>query len=41
MKYSISGIIDMNMFGIPMTGANLCGFFKEPGTKVNLDELCG
>jgi len=41
MRYSISGIMDMNMFGIPMVGANICGFFKTADEKINLDELCG
>jgi alpha-glucosidase (family GH31 glycosyl hydrolase) len=36
MRYSISGIFDMNMFGLPMVGADVCGFFD-----VATDELCG
>jgi alpha-glucosidase (family GH31 glycosyl hydrolase) len=29
MKYSIAGIMNMNMFGIPLSGADVCGFFGE------------
>jgi alpha-glucosidase (family GH31 glycosyl hydrolase) len=29
MNYSISGIMNMNMFGIPLSGADVCGFFGE------------
>ena len=29
MNYSIAGIMNMNMFGIPHTGADVCGFFGE------------
>lgn len=36
MKYSIAGIMNMNMFGIVQVGADVCGFF---GTKRN-DEMC-
>jgi alpha-glucosidase (family GH31 glycosyl hydrolase) len=34
MNYSIAGIMNMNMFGIPMVGADVCGFFGE---KVDAD----
>jgi len=36
MRYSISGIMNMNMFGIPHTGADVCGFFGEKRD----DEMC-
>lgn len=26
MSYSISGVMLMNMFGIPVSGADICGF---------------
>jgi alpha-glucosidase (family GH31 glycosyl hydrolase) len=36
MKYSVAGIFNMNMFGVPHAGADVCGFF---GNKD--DEMCG
>ena len=36
MKLSISGIMDFNMFGIPMVGADVCGFHNAYD-----DEMCG
>jgi alpha-glucosidase len=36
MKYSIAGIMNMNMFGIPQAGADVCGFFGEKKD----DEMC-
>lgn len=36
MNYSIAGIMNMNMFGIPHTGADVCGFFGEKRD----DEMC-
>jgi alpha-glucosidase len=29
MTYSIAGIMNMNMFGIPHAGADVCGFFGK------------
>ena len=29
MKYSISGIMNMNMFGIPFVGADVCGLSAD------------
>lgn len=37
MKYSIAGIMNMNMFGIPLVGADVCGFFG----KTRDSEMCG
>jgi len=36
MKRSIAGIMNFNMFGIPMTGPDTCGFKGDSGQ----DELC-
>lgn len=37
MRYSIAGIMNMNMFGIPQAGADVCGFFGQTRD----DEMCG
>ncbi|XP_053395701.1 maltase-glucoamylase-like [Mercenaria mercenaria] len=31
---SIIGIIEFNLFGIPYTGADICGFFSEPSVEM-------
>lgn len=36
LRYSIAGIMNMNMFGIPHVGADVCGFFGEKKD----DEMC-
>lgn len=36
MNYSIAGIMNFNMFGIPHTGADVCGFFGE----MRDDDMC-
>lgn len=36
MKLSIPGVLSMNMFGIPVVGADVCGFFN-----LTKNELCG
>ena len=35
LKYSIIGMIEMNQFGIPMVGADICGF-----TGIATEEMC-
>ncbi|XP_068224181.1 sucrase-isomaltase, intestinal-like [Palaemon carinicauda] len=34
MQMSIIGMLDFNMFGIPMVGADICGFNKEPSMEM-------
>jgi alpha-glucosidase (family GH31 glycosyl hydrolase) len=36
MNYSIAGIMNFNMFGIPHVGADVCGFFGDARN----DKLC-
>ena len=36
MQYSISGIMNFNMFGIPHVGADICGFYGNAS-----DDMCG
>ena len=43
MEHSIAGIMNFNMFGIPMTGADVCGFFENLDknvTKEEQQEIC-
>jgi alpha-glucosidase (family GH31 glycosyl hydrolase) len=42
MEHSIAGIMNFNMFGIPMTGADVCGFFENSGnvTVEEQQEIC-
>jgi alpha-glucosidase (family GH31 glycosyl hydrolase) len=43
MEHSIAGIMNFNMFGIPLTGADVCGFFENPDknvTKEEQQEIC-
>jgi len=35
MAMSVVGLVEMSAFGIPMVGADICGFFQEPS-----EELC-
>lgn len=37
MAYGIAGTMNMNMFGIPMSGPNACGYFGA----AREDEMCG
>ena len=34
IEYSISGIFNYNLFGIPFTGADICGFRKDSNAKL-------
>lgn len=36
MKHSIAGVMNFNMFGVPLTGPETCGYYGEQGN----DELC-
>jgi len=41
MKYSIAGVMNFNMFGIPMVGPDTCGFFEDTHLKdPEQRELC-
>ncbi len=49
LRYSIAGIMNMNMFGVPHVGADVCGFFgnntvgpngEDVGTFDDFQELC-
>jgi alpha-glucosidase (family GH31 glycosyl hydrolase) len=35
LKYSIVGVINSGMFGVPMVGADICGYFSQV-----TEELC-
>lgn len=42
MRYSIAGTMNMNMFGIPMVGPDVCGFFATTEyTEAQNKEICG
>nr|XP_045621913.1 sucrase-isomaltase, intestinal-like [Procambarus clarkii] len=34
MRMSVIGMFDFNMFGIPMVGADICGYFNEPDMEM-------
>ena len=38
MKHSIAGVMNFNMFGVPLTGPETCGYFTDSGNAE--DELC-
>lgn len=43
MRTSIAGMMNMNMFGVPMVGPDTCGF-DAPNKNMTMDEeqeLCG
>jgi len=39
MRYSVAGVMNFNMFGIPMVGPDTCGFFTS--SEADGDEVCG
>jgi len=41
MQFSISGVMNFNMYGIPMSGPATCGYFEDKNME-NLEqrELC-
>lgn len=41
MRWSIAGIMNFNMFGIPMVGADVCGFFSKSNDTDVESEICG
>ena len=42
MRYSIAGVMNMNMFGIPMVGPDTCGFFSTTlFDEEQEQEICG
>jgi len=41
MRWSIAGVMNFNMFGIPMVGPDTCGFFEDKNvTEPEQKELC-
>jgi alpha-glucosidase (family GH31 glycosyl hydrolase) len=41
MKWSIAGVMNFNMFGIPIVGPDTCGFFEDKNvTETEQKELC-
>jgi alpha-glucosidase (family GH31 glycosyl hydrolase) len=41
MKWSIAGVMNFNMFGIPMVGPDTCGFFEDQAlNQTEQRELC-
>ena len=42
MKLSIAGVMNFQMFGIPMTGPYTCGYFPPSmHSMTDEDEICG
>jgi maltase-glucoamylase len=41
MRWSIAGVMNFNMFGIPMVGPDTCGFFEDKAlNETEQRELC-
>jgi alpha-glucosidase (family GH31 glycosyl hydrolase) len=41
MKWSIAGVMNFNMFGIPMVGPETCGFYEDDSLpEAEQRELC-
>ena len=39
LKFQITGVMNMNLFGIPHSGSDACGFFGSDNDKLD-EELC-
>lgn len=41
MRYSIAALMNFNMFGIPHTGADVCGSYESDLEEAEQQEVCG
>lgn len=43
LNYSISGVMNFNMFGVPMVGPDTCGFFeaRNESERYDSEQMCG
>ena len=41
LRYTIPHVMNLNMFGLPHTGADVCGYYEYDNTMTGMDEeLC-